>query len=168
MSYGNEPAKAPDIEGIGKAWKVPRTSAHDEVADWGGDCGQWLVYDGTRAHPFWWWYVVGCVHLRPLEGQSKPPVVDFPGATHEIMFLALNPEVPLPDLGDWQGASFLQPADLVRQFIVNDDLQARELCELVVRHICDGHSPDVDFRHYWEAAIDSSAEHARLGGHPDA
>ena len=160
MSYGNAPTREPDISGAGRAWRVTAKDP-EEHAGIGAD---WLVH-APFAHPFWWWYAVSAIHLRPLPGKG-PAHIRFPGATHEILFVALNPEKPLPDISAWQGPAYLTPIDLEHQFIVQDDEKAREITDLVVAHICEGVSPDQDFRAYWRDVINRTAEHARLGGHP--
>jgi hypothetical protein len=171
--YGNEPTKPPDIGGIalggsGRAWKIATTDPEilEENVDWNAGVGSYLVH-APHGHPYWYWYCVGCVHLRDIPGQSRPPRRDFPEATHEMMFLALNPEAPIPDVDDWQGMRHLSPVDLEHQFQVNSDEEAAELTELVVRHICAGQSPDQDFRTYWRGMIDETAERIRLGKRSD-
>jgi hypothetical protein len=115
---------------------------------------------------------VQVVHLRQLEGQPLAKL-QFPGASHELLVLALNPDEPLPDVKRWGSPGtplmkWLEPVDQCVQFIVADDDQARSVCEMAVRHIVlHGQSPDQDFRNYWASAIANTAEHARLGGHPD-
>lgn len=161
MSYGNEPTKAPDIKGMGRAWRVTATpEAEFTSATVGSD---WLVH-APYGHPFWWWYAVSVVHLRPLPGMPPPNMVRE-DATHEIMFLALDPSHPLPDVDNWAAMKYLTPPDLAWQFIVDRDEQAKELGDLVVRHICDGQSPDQDFRTYWHGAIENTVEHICTGGH---
>lgn len=169
-SYGNEPTVSPDLEGYGRAWRIEPPASTPEHQKQAG-CGQWLVH-APHGHPFWPWYTVQAVHLRPLDGQP-PAKVQFPGATHEWLVVALNPEEPLPDVTNWGAPGtppmrHMEPIDQCVQFIVADDDQARELVELTVKHILlDGVSPDQDFRSYWERAIANTAEHIRLGGHPD-
>lgn len=163
MSYGNEPTRPPDHQGAGRAWRIQH-DVEPDVPDHQAGVGSWLVY-APYGHPLWYWYCVGGVHLRPIEG-VKPATIQFPGATHEILFCALSPERPLPSLDDWKEAAFLQPLDLTHQFIVPDDIAAAELTELVVRHIVAGNSPDQDYRSYWRDVIDKTAEHQRLGKHP--
>lgn len=170
MIYGNEPTTEPDLAGVGRAWKLDLDLYRDGpnmMPDHEGTVAWWLVH-APGAHPFWSWYVVGTVHLREIEGQTRRPHLQFPGASHEILFVALNPEHPLPSLDAWADIQFLEPLDLVEQFIVSDDDAAAELTELVVKHIVDGMSPDQDHRQYWAGAIARTAEHIRLGGHPDA
>lgn len=163
MSYGNLPTTEPDHQGLGCAWKIPMTRK-EEKPDWAATVSMWLV-SAPYAHPFWWWYAVTCISLRDIPG-VPPATVQFPGATHEIMFVALNPERPIPDLADWQGMSHLEPLDLVHQFIVGSDEDAEKLTEVVVKHIVAGNSPDQDHRSYWRDAINLTAEHLRLDGHP--
>lgn len=164
-SYGNEPTKVPDIAGEGgRAWRIPLEAVVDKRpnASVGSD---WLVH-APGSHPLWWWYMIGVVHLRPTAG--KPAKVAFPGATHELMFIAISPEYPLPDVDRWEKMHHLEPLDLAEQFIVTDDAQACELGDLIVKHIVfEGASPDQDHRAYWKVAVANTAEHLRLGGHPD-
>jgi hypothetical protein len=193
MSYGNEPTRAPDLQGdvrIPKPDPGPDASLADvmaavvnpptvpgvarawrlEPAEKLAGVGQWLVH-APHGHPFWPWYVVQAIHLRPLEGQP-PAHVQFPGASHEWLVVALNPEAPLPDVDRWAAPGtppirYLKPVDQCWQFIVASDEQAAQLCEQAVRCIVQGVSPDQDFRAWWKAAIANTAEHVRLGGHPD-
>lgn len=169
VGYANLPARDPDIHGVGRAWKVLAPDAPQWQQQ--ASCGAWLVH-APHGHPFWTWYAVQCISLREIAGQDRPPHLQFPGASHEWLVLALNPEQPLPDIERWNGPGtppmqYLEPIDQCVQFIVADDDQARELCELTVRHILSGVSPDQDFREYWRTAIANTAEHIRLGGHPD-
>jgi hypothetical protein len=63
---------------------------------------------------------------------------------------------------------FLSPIDLCHQFIVKDDEQATELGEGVVKAIVlHGASPDQDFRQQWIETVNRTAEHLRLGHHPE-
>lgn len=168
--YTNLPTIDPEHEGLGgRAWKVPMGEEGQRgKPDYDAGVATWLVhYTGPNAHPWWNVYVVGTVHLRPLPN-VKPPHIQFPGATHEILFCALDPRKPVPDLNDWKGMAPLEPLDLVHQFIVPEDEQAADLTGLVIRHMIDaGASPDQDFRAYWRNAINKTAEHFRLGGHPE-
>jgi hypothetical protein len=164
-SYGNEPTRIPDLAGDDRrAWRVPVDNAPEGHAGVGCD---WLVHR-PGAHPLWWWYMVAIVHLRPLHDLDRP-AIQFPGATHEALIVSLDPEHELPDLDTWGPAHMLQPPDLAAQFIVNSDAQAAEVGDLLVTHIViDGQSPDSDHRSYWTEAVENTAEHLRLGGHPPA
>ena len=120
-------------------------------------------------HPFWSWYYVAIIHLRPIEG-CRPPYIAFPEATHEIQIVAMNPEAPLSDVDDWgkpeQPVNWLLPLELEHQFVVRDDEQAELLGQLVVEAICRGNSPDQDHRAYWSVVVDQTAEHICYGTHP--
>src|SRR5205085_2875503 len=59
----------------------------------------WFV-SAPAAHPVWPHYLLFCVHLRDVPGQSRPPFRRFPDASHELMLIALNPEV-----GPWSAAT---------------------------------------------------------------
>jgi hypothetical protein len=158
--YGNEPTAEPDRQSLGRAWKIPppkSDKAHGTVAAW--------VVHAPHSNLMWSWYFVGTVHLRGVEGLEEPHL-HFPGATHEIVIMALNPEYPLPEVGNWKNAQFLWPPDLTHQFIVSRDEEAQELTDLVVEQIVRGKSCDSDHRTYWIAAVDATAEHFRIGGHP--
>ena len=128
----------------------------------------WIVH-APGAHPFWTYWAVSIVHLRPIAG-AKPPHKKFPGATHEFMILALNPDKPLPSLdvpstGKWP-LYFLEPFDVVEQFEAATDAIANEIGELAVRAIVAGKaSPDQDYRSWWAEAIRETAEHYRSGKH---
>lgn len=168
MSYGNEPTAKPRFQlGGRRAW--PIAPVNRDGPNWRPEfeatVSFWLVC-APSSHPWWWWYVVSVIHLRQIPG--TPPVhFQFPGATHEVLFLALSPEHPLPDVEDWKAMQYLTPPDLVHQVILPDDDGARELCELVVKGIvCLEMNPDVDNRSTWRSSLDQTAEHVRLGGHP--
>jgi hypothetical protein len=169
MSYGNEPAREPDTLGAsGRAWKV---GVPDETPDFQreAECGVWIVH-APHAHSVWWWYAVMVVSLREIPG-APPSRLQFPGASHELLIVALNPEEPLPDVDRWGAAGtppvrYLTPIDQCVQFIVADDEQAQTLANLVVDVIADGMSPDQDFRGWWQDCVAKTSEHLRLGGHP--
>lgn len=160
--YKNKPRTTPHLQGpTGAAW---RKTAMRET-----NVANWIVYV-PMAHPFWNWYLVSCVHLRPDPAEpDKPPYISFPGATHEFLFMALNPEEPLPSLGPKADAQYLTPVDLATQGILQDDQAATRVLELCVRAMVErGISPDQDNRSWWERAIQATCEHERLGEHPDA
>jgi hypothetical protein len=102
----------------------------------------------------------------------KPPVIRTPGATHELIIAALNPDQPLPDLeavGRGEASfQFLTPIDVMEQFTVTDDAMAYRLCELAVRSCVDGFmSPDQDWRSSWRTSIAHTAQHLRDGVHAE-
>jgi hypothetical protein len=117
------------------------------------------------AHPWWSWYAIAGVSLREQEG-TPAPVLRFPSATHEFMVLALDPGKPLPQIRNWEGASYLKPFDLVHQVELPGDEQAQEIVDLIVRRaVCDGMSLDEDNRARWQRSLDTTAQHYREGRH---
>lgn len=176
-----ETFRAPDFAGVARAWRIRESPATNEAhaQSWGhgsAGVGADFIVNGPY-HPFWSWWYISAVHLRPLEG-APPPHLRFPGATHEIMCLSLDPEPrngrpKTPNLerieaGDVEGGlpGFLSPPDWVVQVILPGDVKARQLVDLAVQRICAGQSCDSDFRSWWERSIQTTAEHLRLGGHP--
>jgi hypothetical protein len=145
----------------GRAWDVPLPD------DPGAQVCQWLL-DAPYAHPFWRWHVIAVVHLRPVAGEQEAHV-QFPGASHELLLLALDPQMDdriEPGRYDTQN-HWLQPPDVVVQFIVADDDQAREVAKFAADAVTRGLVvPDSDFASHWEKAIHATAEHMRIGGHP--
>jgi hypothetical protein len=127
----------------GKAW-VPRLK-HTRP-DHAASVSNWIV-EAPWAHPIWHSYIIGCVHLREIEG-VKPATIVHEGATHEIVVFALDPDHRV-DLD--QPPRRLTPANYVGQWQAASDAAAAELVEKCVRAICHGSlSPDTDFRRHWE------------------
>lgn len=109
----------------------------------------WIVH-APWANMVWSDYILYCVHLRQIEGQSKAPVIHKPGATHEIGLYALNPD-HVPCLDGSGSTYFLTPANYVGQFIADSDDHARQIIEHTVRMICEGKlNPDTDARKHWK------------------
>jgi hypothetical protein len=138
----------------------------------------WFLH-APAAHPLWPHYLLSCVHLRDVEGQSQPPHRSFPDASHELMLLALNPElapwnaetVVETMLAPREVSAFLTPPNMVQQLRAATDAQAAELTRLVARALVDGIlaiEPDdrVGSRAVWRAVIEQTLEHLRLGTHP--
>lgn len=164
---GQQPA---DVSGpFASAWRVPLQPHAYTNPDHHATVCSWMIH-APQAHPLWTYYTLAIVHLRQLDGQSKPPTITVPGATHEFLIASLDPNVPLPDLdalGRGEATlSFLRPIDVIQQFTVRDDAEAHRLGDLAVRAIADGViSPDQDFRSAWRAAINDTAAHLRAGVH---
>lgn len=168
----------PDLTGPGVCgWKVAYSDATLEAhrREWGSEpagISTWII--NGPYHPLWSWWMIGTVHLREEEG-TRPPVLHYAGATHEISCFSFDPtDGKRPDIdrleqGDLTARPpFLTPPDWVVQFIVADDDQALLVSELVARAIVErGWSCDSDYRERWESTIARTAEHVRLGEHPD-
>lgn len=167
------PERAPDMEGpLAKAWRFQGESGKP---DHRGHISQWVVtgikHETTPddwAGPFhiaWNWWMVGCVHLRPIEG-VKEPHKQYPEAEYEFLILSIDPEMGEPDPDTPGSLHFLTPADVVKQFHGIDDVQAAEVVEAAVKAICQGMlSPDQDFRAAWGRAIDATVDHYARGIH---
>jgi hypothetical protein len=147
----------------GSAWEVavPDAPGHGQVC-------QWLLFAPT-AHPFWNFHVITVAHLLPIEG-VKDAHVQFPGASHEMLVLALDPETE--DAIDPADAAtqkqWMQPPDAVVQFIVANDEQACAVARFSAQAVTQGLiAPDSDFRQAWEVGVAATAEHVRLGEHPE-
>lgn len=164
------PWPEPDFTGpFGKAWDVTGAKlSNQSVVAIDAFMGGWLLY-APAAHPLWNWHVLMGIHLRDVEGQSSPPHLRFPGATHEIICLAINPEKEGGlHPGDANTFHYLRPPDFAEQIILPRDAHCAELLSLGAHAVVDGMLvPDSDFRGAWQASLNATAEHFRLGGHPD-
>jgi|KBSSwiStaDraftv2_1062776.scaffolds.fasta_scaffold00388_42 hypothetical protein len=155
--------RAPDAEGVGRAWRITLTGQHvDQSA-----CVRSYVVHAPHGNPMWPWYMIACVHLRDVQGQSRPPHRQFTEASHEYLFLAIDPKTyPNVHPDDWKGGvQWLTPVDLVHQVANLTDPQASGVLDAIVNRIVTGASPDQDWRSMWRTAIDATAEHYRAGIH---
>jgi hypothetical protein len=147
------PSSAPDYVGAhGKAWRFDLDAVHRACVRDGAApprelqvCG-WAAH-APYSHPIWPCVMVCCISLRDAPGWP-PAVVNMPGATHEVMVIALDPahEVQLDDR-----PRYLSPLNFFTgQFIAASDDEARERVDQAVRDICDGTlNPDSDNRRAW-------------------
>ncbi len=113
---------------------------------WGLDCA-W-------AHPAWSQYVI---HLYDLTTPTeKPPFIHLPGATHEFMLWAVDPNVGIvrdaPGPKFFEPGCLLDPANLGYQFIASSHAAARSRLQALINKIVAGTlSPDTDFRRMWDS-----------------
>ena len=160
--------REPDFHHKADAWLIPINRARkDWSADWEGTLCLYLL-NCPWAHPFWSWYHISGIHLRDIPG-VKPANKQFPEAEHEIQILSLNPKTQHdPDklaTGEQQ-LDFLTPMDLCHQVAGLTDDQFKQLVQIVVMTIVDGHAgPDSDYREWWKKMIDRTAQHLREGKH---
>jgi hypothetical protein len=152
------------VDAHGEAWQidVARSRAlagENEESD--STVALWIVY-APWAHPFWSYYFIGAIHLRPIP-KLPPAKINLPGATHEVIVFALSPDF-VPDPVDSKKNRRLSPVNFVGQWIVPDrpnpvdlDRGAREKIDGVVLEIIRGKlSPDTDFRHQWVLRFSAS------------
>lgn len=105
----------------------------------------WIVH-APWAHPVWHSYLVAAISLRKIDGWPAAKI-NLDGATHEVLVLALDPDVPL---AIDQNPRPLMPANFMGQFIEPDDAAAAARIERTVADICRGAlSPDTDFVRHW-------------------
>lgn len=87
--------------------------------------------------PAWSHYVLSVIHLRPIEG-ARPAVIRVPGATHEVVLLALDPTLE-PQPTDSETWSFLTPVNVMEQVELPGDDQAVTLCRLSAQAVVAGY-----------------------------
>lgn len=89
--------------------------------------------------PAWSDYCLAVVHLRPVEG-VREPVINVPGATHEVLLFALDPDgknglALSTDPDSW---GILTPLNLVYQVHLDSDAAAREMLCMCAQAIVNG------------------------------
>lgn len=170
MRYqGTQYTTTPDFTGkYGKAWRVHMPPVGQRGRPDVDASIDMFIVQRRGAHVLWDHWGVTMIHLRPIEG-CRPPHITVPGATHELMIVALNPEKPLPPLNSAApdfAPAYLTPIDIAQQFICPDDAFAQHLLELSVDAIIAGYiSPDEDARRDWQASIATTLEHYQDGTH---
>ena len=141
-----------------RAWAIPLNQEQEHATL------QAYLIDYPGAHPFWRWWLVLAIHLRPI-GRLGPANIRVPGATHEFMIAAHNPVYPDPDPDLPNQFHHLLPIDLVHQTKATDE-EAIEVVDLMVHAIIEGgESPNQDNRSWWERAIEETLEQQRGGHH---
>lgn len=95
----------------------------------------WLDCPGQS--PFWRYYMLAVVHLRPIEGQEHEPIITMPHATHELMVVALDPE-PEPNPEDTKTWRYLRPTNVVEQVQLPDDQAAVHLLHHAAQAVVSG------------------------------
>lgn len=156
---------APTLTGPGgKAWELDMPAILRRMgADADRSCavGCWIV-EAPWAHPMWHSYVISVVHLRPMP-KLPAPIIHVPGATHEIVVDALDPDYSRT-LAITEGKICrMTPTNFAAQFIepnATPELQdaaakARGLAS--VEAILAGDlSPDTDFIKMWVARFNGA------------
>jgi hypothetical protein len=138
----------------------------------------WWLLTGPW-HPLWPQFVLSVVSLRDVEG-VPPAKLHFPGATHELLVLALNPDdgptatvhtaQTLEQGGFRAVGGHLEPADVVHQFTATDE-EMLQLADLLCRACVDGHlTPSTDdardrLREAWLSTCVKTLAHMRGEAH---
>lgn len=113
--------------------------------------------------PAWSEYVLAAVHLREADGMP-PARISQPGATHEVLLLALDPaRSPSPlDTSTWR---HLMPANVAVQIRVPDDDAARGVLRLAASAVADGllwaEPPLSGQTEPWRSTLQETAAHFR-------
>lgn len=118
----------------GTAAQIPRENWPDKAAQ----LSAWVV-TAPHWHPFWSQYLIATVSLAAFPG-IDPPLLMFPGATHELLVITLS-----PDPGPYDArtttpenpVTFMEPYNVCEQFVTTDD-RAIELCALLVEAVVNG------------------------------
>lgn len=137
----------------------------------------WLV-TAPGYHPLWTQYLMPVVRLRDIEG-FPPPERQFPGATHELIVVALNPEhgpytpenlqryMTGPEAGR---LPYLTPVNIVHQIEGSDD-EARILAAYAARGITAGvlepetSNGSARIRAEWKSSLVKTLAHIRGEAH---
>lgn len=166
--------RKPDLVGAAEAWKI---AADRSDPRWRPDYDATLaayLLKARWAHPFWSWWMIAGVHLRPIPG-VRPAHRHYPEAEFELTILAIDPTnrgknpahdyEPDPDQA-LAGVPWLEPPDLVYQCHGVTDSDFSRIVLDCVMVIVNGHaSPDQDFRNWWRSALNRTVEHYRAGAH---
>lgn len=148
----------------GAAWEVDLPKARalaGETEDSDSTVALWIVY-APWANAFWSYYLIGGIHLRRSNALSTPKIM-LPGATHEVLVFALDPEA-VPDTVDTYKIRKLTPANFVGQWRVavrpnpvDLDNGAAAKIRVTVEEILAGVlSPDSDYVHAWVKRFSAS------------
>lgn len=146
----------------GTAYRVVRELDEHDPPDWNASLSCWFLHCPGQS-PAWDCYLFDIIHLREIEGVA-PPTIDVPGATHQVLLVALNPHLgpnPLePDT--WQ---LLIPINVAEQIILPDDDAARQVGEHCVKAVLTGlmpaEPPLAGAVEPWRTALAKTAAHAR-------
>jgi hypothetical protein len=125
-----------DIKGTaGNAWKldIPALLAKDNrPAEQNCVVSVWVI-EAPESHPFWWWYMLSLIHLRPIPPAFEKPMMYRDDATHEILLQALDPSHYPPSV-DTVPEYILMPANFAAQIKCDSDDHAA----LIDSEVCGG------------------------------
>ena len=132
----------------------------------------WLI-TAPAYHPLWSQYQLCVVRLRDNLPGFPPPHHQFPGSTHELIVIALNPEhgPHTPEsiaerYRDGKGLPYLTPVNIAHQ-IEGTDAEARELAAMAAWGVVNGHlNPETAdaperIRDEWKGSLVKTLAHIR-------
>lgn len=128
-------------------------------------------------HPMWSQYALVVVRLRDGIPGMPPPDRKFPGATHEMIVMALNPErgsfgtgAEFLDFMRASGIPYLTPINIAEQFQAADD-EIRHITKLAARAVISGFlnpetagAPEI-VREQWLTSMTKTLAHIRGEAH---
>lgn len=160
-----------DLTGsLGTAERAPDTAFADRPAA----LTLWII-TAPAWHPLWSQYSLSVVTLADIPGE-QPAIKKFPGATHELLVMALNPEHGPYDASAIRSDTLhhLTPVNIAEQFTATDE-QAQVLAALCAHAVVDGLlNPETGdaperIRASWSRVIEQTLDHANHaapeGGH---
>lgn len=115
----------------------------------------WII-DAPWAHPVWSQYLLALYDLTTPAPEAGTVVFYMPGATHEFVLHALDPEQLIPKDAPIQGSGYrpLIPPNYGYQFKADSDEAAlARVQELVDGIVAQKLSPDTDFRSLWNKLL---------------
>lgn len=160
----------------GRVWTGRAGTATEIIIDGGGTIDQqatlamWLL-DCPLQSPAWDHYLISIVHLRPIDGQTKPAVIRVPHASHELLIVALSvqPGETKPTADDPTSWRPLTPINLAEQFEVPSDALAVHLLEAAIAAVLAGtlwaEPPLSGQVEPWRSTIIRSSAHLRGEAH---
>lgn len=141
----------------------------------GAQVDAWLL-TCPRFHPVWYQYAIGVIRLGDVPGLPPARHIQFDGATHELLLVALNPEHG-PQTAESTSAGmvdgslpYLEPVNVVHQFEATDD-EMRHVMRLAVQAVTRGIlTPETGdaptaVREAWLASLTKTLAHLRGEAH---
>lgn len=146
----------------GTATQVHYTLERSDPLDWNAAIAFWWL-DCPGQTPFWRYYGLNVIHLRALVG-VKPAHIRVPGATHEVLLAAYNPEAN-PSITDRRTWQHLTPINLQEQIELPSDDEAVALARQCARAVVNGvlwaEPPLSGQVEPWRTTLIKTAAHAR-------
>ena len=135
----------------------------------------WLLTAPTY-HPLWSQYSLAVVRLDDDAPDFPPPYHQFPGTTHELLVLALNPDhgtqtaETMAGYAETGNLPYLAPVNHAHQFIATDD-ELRQLASWAAWCVVHGHlNPETGdapalIREAWLTSLTKTLAHIRGEAH---
>jgi hypothetical protein len=124
------------VGAAGRVTEIIPTLEPGDKAHFQATVAMWFL-DCPGQSSGWRHYHLAIIHLRPIEG-VKPAIIRSPGATHEVMLLALDPK-PSPSPTNAKSWQYLSPYNYIGQLALPSDEEAKRGLEAMARGVADGH-----------------------------